>query len=103
MCGGRSWTYVDIFNVFNMYNVCNIRNMYVKYIICVMYVMYVINVCIRLTIAPALLEELGNSYDSVERQLDASSASKCVCDRIAVDEKSFRWAMNEVCGVCVVC
>ena len=49
--------------------------------------------CDRLTIAPALLEELSKDEGVLERRLSAES---CVAQApIAVDEKTFRWMMNE--------
>jgi transaldolase len=53
--------------------------------------------CDRLTIAPSLLDELNKSHAVLERVLEpAASAAQYVGERIPVDEKSFRWAMNEV-------
>ena len=50
--------------------------------------------CDRLTISPALLEELKNKTDLVvERKLDSSS-TEYLGDKIPVDEKSFRYALN---------
>ena len=53
--------------------------------------------CDRLTISPALLEELKNSNDAVDQVLDANKASDLYPGdtKIAVDEASFRWALNE--------
>ena len=53
--------------------------------------------CDRLTIAPAFLEELkSNTDDTVERMLDpASAAENYPGEKIKVDEKSFRYALNE--------
>jgi transaldolase len=49
--------------------------------------------CDFLTISPALLEELANSTADVVPKLDASKTSKV--DKINVDEKTFRWLLNE--------
>ena len=50
--------------------------------------------CDRLTISPALLEELQNKTDVVvERKLDSRS-TEYVGGKIPVDEKSFRYALN---------
>ena len=50
--------------------------------------------CDRLTISPALLEELQNKTDIVvERKLDSSS-TEYPGEKIPVDEKSFRYALN---------
>jgi transaldolase len=52
--------------------------------------------CDRLTIAPSLLEELQSNYDSFERQLEPSSAAAAFHgDKIATDEASFRYQLNE--------
>jgi len=52
--------------------------------------------CDRLTIAPALLEELRSSNAAVERKLDASaSLVSYPGGKIAVDEPSFRFQLNE--------
>jgi len=50
--------------------------------------------CDRLTISPALLEELSNNVGSLERKLDGSKPVY-EGEEIVVDEKAFRWAMNE--------
>jgi transaldolase len=52
--------------------------------------------CDRLTIAPSLLDELNKSSEAVIRQLEpVSSASEYRGDKIAVDESSFRYGLNE--------
>merc|ERR1712087_851439 len=51
--------------------------------------------CDRLTIAPKLLDELSASSGTVSQMLDASSATQLEMDKIEVDEKTFRWMMNE--------
>ncbi|XP_071113648.1 probable transaldolase isoform X2 [Haliotis cracherodii] len=51
--------------------------------------------CDLLTISPSLLEKLSNSSDPVEVHLDKKSAQKLDIDEINVDEKMFRWEMNE--------
>jgi transaldolase len=52
--------------------------------------------CDRLTIAPALLEKLGASGDAVPPKLTpAAAAAAPPMPRVAFDEASFRWAMNE--------
>jgi transaldolase len=52
--------------------------------------------CDRLTISPALLDELSNSTDKVVKKLDASK-SKSVCNdpKLIVTEKVFRWELNK--------
>ncbi|KQT84092.1 transaldolase [Aurantimonas sp. Leaf443] len=49
--------------------------------------------CDRLTISPALLSELAASEGPLERRLSPERAEKI--EPIALDEASFRWAMNE--------
>ena len=51
--------------------------------------------CDRLTIAPALLDQLAQDQGTLVRVLSPGSAGAVVPARIAVDEASFRWAMNE--------
>jgi len=49
--------------------------------------------CDFLTIAPALLEELSQANVEVVRKLDPATATKV--EKIHVDEKTFRWMLNE--------
>lgn len=51
--------------------------------------------CDLLTIAPDLLQELKDSSDPVTRKLDASAAAAADVEKIAMDEKTFRWMLNE--------
>lgn len=52
--------------------------------------------CDKLTISPALLNELRHGTDVVTRALDPSNAPTLYPgDRIPVDEKSFRWQLNQ--------
>jgi len=52
--------------------------------------------CDRLTIAPNLLDELAASTDTVTQKLDAGkSATMTDIEKVDVDEKMFRWMMNE--------
>lgn len=48
--------------------------------------------CDRLTISPALLDELENDNGPLERQLNGAKASE---DKTGFDETQFRWSMNE--------
>ncbi|MCB1085224.1 MAG: transaldolase, partial [Chlamydiia bacterium] len=48
-----------------------------------------------LTIAPKLLKELTDSEGAVPKKLDAAKATKCKLEKINVDEKTFRWMVNE--------
>jgi transaldolase len=50
--------------------------------------------CDRMTVSPALLEKLDGETGTLVRRLDPA-ATRAVPDRIATDERAFRWAMNE--------
>jgi transaldolase len=50
--------------------------------------------CDLLTIAPDLLQKLADSNAPVERKLDAKDAPAAI-EKLAVDEKTFRFMMNE--------
>jgi len=51
--------------------------------------------CDLLTISPALLGELAASNDPLEKKLDASKAKAEDIQKINLDEKTFRFMMNE--------
>jgi transaldolase len=51
--------------------------------------------CDALTISPQLLGELKNSAEPVERKLSPQMARESKIERISLDEKKFRWLMNE--------
>ena len=52
--------------------------------------------CDRLTISPALLDELSSSDGAkVAEKLDASKSADMDIPKIDVDEKTFRWMINE--------
>lgn len=51
--------------------------------------------CDLLTISPKLLEELANSSDQVSQNLTTESAKKDDFEKVHIDEKSFRWMLNE--------
>jgi transaldolase len=51
--------------------------------------------CDLLTISPSLLGELKASSDTITRKLDAKAAKKLKLDKIEMNEKTFRWMMNE--------
>uniref|UniRef100_A0A646QIF7 Transaldolase n=1 Tax=Hemiscolopendra marginata TaxID=943146 RepID=A0A646QIF7_9MYRI len=51
--------------------------------------------CDLLTISPQLLAELDSSTESVHPHLTVESAKKLDDNKIDVDEKTFRWMMNE--------
>lgn len=51
--------------------------------------------CDRLTISPQLLDELSASKDVVTQHLDAEKAALQTIDKVEMDEKTFRWMMND--------
>lgn len=51
--------------------------------------------CDRLTISPALLDQLSEETDKIEKKLDATEAAMMDIKKIEMDEKTFRWMMNE--------
>lgn len=51
--------------------------------------------CDRLTISPKLLGELKLSAEPINACLIPSSARKLDIKKLEVDEKSFRWQLNE--------
>jgi transaldolase len=51
--------------------------------------------CDLLTISPALLGELAASTEPVTRKLDASAAKGLAIEQVHLDEKAFRYALNE--------
>ena len=51
--------------------------------------------CDLLTISPELLDKLSESYDPVERKLDPATAKQADIKRLELDEKKFRFLLNE--------
>jgi transaldolase len=51
--------------------------------------------CDRLTISPGLLEKLSSKSDEVIQKLDATTSKDLDIEKLAIDEKAFRWMMNE--------
>lgn len=51
--------------------------------------------CDFLTISPKLLEELKSSNDPIEKKLDPKQAKKSNLEKMKVDEKTFRYQLNE--------
>lgn len=51
--------------------------------------------CDLLTIAPSLLEELKTSNEPVTKKLDAANAKNAPIEKIKLDEKAFRFMLNE--------
>ncbi|KAK3578878.1 hypothetical protein CHS0354_010238 [Potamilus streckersoni] len=51
--------------------------------------------CDLLTISPSLLDQLAKSTDPMEAVLSAGKAKAMDIEKVTVDEKIFRWQMNE--------
>ncbi len=51
--------------------------------------------CDCLTISPELMKELSESTDPLERKLDPEKAKSAKIDKLELDEKKFRWLLNE--------
>jgi transaldolase len=51
--------------------------------------------CDCLTISPELMEELAKSDAQVERKLTPEKAKAAKIDKLELDEKKFRWLLNE--------
>src|SRR4051812_22315270 len=51
--------------------------------------------CDCLTISPELMEELAKSNAPIERKLSPEKAKAAKIDRLELDEKKFRWLLNE--------
>lgn len=51
--------------------------------------------CDLLTIAPKFLKELSETEGDVSKKLDDQAASKMDLKKIEIDEKKFRWHLNE--------
>jgi transaldolase len=51
--------------------------------------------CDCLTISPELMEELAKSTEPVTRKLDPEKAKAAKIDKLDLDEKKFRWLLNE--------
>jgi transaldolase len=51
--------------------------------------------CDALTISPELMKELSESYELIERKLDPDKAKAAKIDKLQLDEKRFRWLLNE--------
>ena len=48
-----------------------------------------------LTISPELMDELAKSTEPLERKLDPEKAKSARIDKLPLDEKKFRWLLNE--------
>jgi transaldolase len=51
--------------------------------------------CDALTISPELMKELSESYEPVERKLDPEKAKNAKIDKLELDEKTFRYLVND--------
>lgn len=51
--------------------------------------------CDALTISPELMKELSESYEPIERKLDPQEAKKADAQRLELDEKKFRYLLND--------
>jgi transaldolase len=51
--------------------------------------------CDCLTISPELMEQLSKSMDPVERKLDPEKAKQAKVEKLELDEKKFRWMLND--------
>ena len=51
--------------------------------------------CDLLTISPELMKELSESTEPVERKLDPAKAKAAKIDRLEMDEKKFRYLLND--------
>ena len=51
--------------------------------------------CDCLTISPELMKELAESQEPLERKLDPEKAKTAKIDKLELDEKKFRWLLNE--------
>jgi len=51
--------------------------------------------CDLLTISPNLLEELQETEGDLPCKLAVETAKQCDCEKISLDEKTFRWEMNQ--------
>jgi transaldolase len=51
--------------------------------------------CDALTISPELMKELSESSEPLERKLDPEKAKSGKIDKLELDERKFRWLLNE--------
>ena len=51
--------------------------------------------CDCLTISPELMKELGESTEPLERKLDPEKAKSAKIEKLQLDEKKFRWLLND--------
>jgi transaldolase len=51
--------------------------------------------CDRLTISPKFIDELKASDATVEHLLQMPTPDECTVEQMNIDEKTFRWRMNQ--------
>src|SRR5213595_3983242 len=51
--------------------------------------------CDALTISPELMKELSESTEPIERKLDPEKAKSAKVEKLELDEKKFRWMLND--------
>jgi transaldolase len=51
--------------------------------------------CDALTISPELMKELSESQEPLERKLDPEKAKQAKIEKLELDEKKFRWMLND--------
>jgi Transaldolase len=51
--------------------------------------------CDLLTISPELMKQLSESHEPVERKLSAKNAKIADVERLELDEKKFRYVLNQ--------
>lgn len=51
--------------------------------------------CDCLTISPELMDELSKSDQQIERKLDPQKAKSASVEKLRLDEKTFRWLLND--------
>ena len=51
--------------------------------------------CDALTISPELMKELSESQEPLERKLDPEKTNAAKIEKLEMDEKKFRWLLNE--------
>src|SRR5438477_3375408 len=51
--------------------------------------------CDCLTISPELMKELSESQEPLERKLDPENAKSAKIEKLELDEKKFRWLLND--------
>src|SRR5947199_5057177 len=51
--------------------------------------------CDALTISQEVMKELAESQEPLERKLDPEKAKAAKIDKLELDEKKFRWLLNE--------